>query len=226
MSRIAPLSEDDLPAACAHLVAADPVLAGMVDRVGPLSLGRRLAVPASDHFAVLVMALVGQRSSERATMRVLAALRTRFDGAMPSPRQLVDAGSAELVTILGSERKVGYLLDLAGLVDAGRLDLGRLDQLSDECVGARLQAVRGIGPWSVEQFLFWHLRRPDVLASRDPAVVRTFERAYPNAPGRLEATAETWRPWRAVACRYLLASERGPGLNENWPWGRGRPATW
>lgn len=92
----------------------------------------------------------------------------------------------------------------------GSLELERLDALTDDEVIAELTAVKGIGTWSAHMFLMFHLNRPDVLAVGDLGVRRAMQLAYgldelPDAAW-MEATAEPWRPYRTLACRYLWRS--------------------
>ena len=47
---------------------------------------------------------------------------------------------------------------------------------------AELTAVKGIGMWSAQMFLMFHLERPDVLPTGDLGIRRAIERAY--EPGR------------------------------------------
>lgn len=70
-------------------------------------------------------------------------------------------------------------------------------------------AVKGLGPWTADMFLIFHLRRPDVLPVGDLGLRRAVERAYrvrDPKPARLEAMAEPWRPYRSMASLYLWSS--------------------
>jgi DNA-3-methyladenine glycosylase II len=105
---------------------------------------------------------------------------------------------------------VAYLRDLAERVEDGELDLDRLAELSDAQVVEQLTAVKGIGQWSADMFLIFHLGRPDVLAVGDLGIRRAAERAYglaelPDAE-TLNRIAEPWRPYRSLACLYLWTS--------------------
>jgi DNA-3-methyladenine glycosylase II len=92
----------------------------------------------------------------------------------------------------------------------GSLELHRLGRLSDEKVIAELVAVKGLGPWSADMFLIFHLQRPDVLAVGDLGIRRAIMLAYElpelPAPEQMEAIAAPWRPHRTVACLFLWRS--------------------
>ena len=99
---------------------------------------------------------------------------------------------------------------LAEHVIAGELELDRLDELSDEEIAGELTAVKGIGQWSADMFLLFHLGRPDILPVGDLGIRRAAERAYrlrkPPTPDRLRRLARPWRPYRSLASLYLWRS--------------------
>lgn len=108
-----------------------------------------------------------------------------------------------------SGTKIAYARDLARHVLEGELDLRRLRRLEDDGVREAITAVKGLGPWSADMFLMFHLRRPDVLPVGDLGLRRAVERAYRiplPAADRLVQLAEPWRPYRTLASLYLWES--------------------
>ena len=95
-------------------------------------------------------------------------------------------------------------------MESGELDLDRLPELADEDVVAELIEVKGIGRWTAEMFLIFHLGRPDVMSAGDLGIRRAIQIAYglEDLPGPtdLERIAEPWRPHRTLACLYLWRS--------------------
>ena len=205
----------DHRAAVAHLRRADPVMAAVIDRVGPCKLGHPTdrGGPAPDHYGALVRSIVGQQLSVPAARSILAKLYERFDGRTPTPSQILADDPEELRAAAGLSRsKVVFLRDLAARVDSGALVLEELDELSDEQVAERLVQVKGIGQWTVDMFLIFHLDRPDVLPVGDLGVRRAAMNEYrlrklPEPP-RLTRLARPWRPWRSVGTWYMWASLR------------------
>ena len=201
----------DTPKAVAHLRAADPVLAGVIDRVGKLDDARAGRPAADDHYGALLRSIVGQQLSTKAARAIYGRLLEYFGGRTPTPREVLDADPEEMRAAAGLSRaKVSFLRSLAEHVLDGELELDRLADLPDEEVIAELVAVKGIGEWSSHMFLMFHLGRPDVLAVGDLGIRRAVERAYglDGLPGsaQLEEIAEPWRPYRTLACRYLWRS--------------------
>ena len=196
--------------ALAALRASDPVMAALVDAHGPLDVEARRRGRPDDAYGALVRSIVGQQLSTKAARSIYERLTALFHGRTPSARELLTA-DFETVRAVGLSRpKVGYLRDLAARVLAGELELDRLAALSDEEVSAQLTAVKGLGQWTADMFLLFHLGRADVLPVGDLGVRRAAERAYglPGLPSAAELTAlaEPWRPHRSLASLYLWRS--------------------
>ncbi|MGZ6617660.1 MAG: DNA-3-methyladenine glycosylase family protein [Solirubrobacteraceae bacterium] len=197
--------------AVAALRAADPVLARVIDAVGPDGLGDPRAGRPTDHYGALVRSIVGQQLSTTAARAIYARLIDRFGGRPPTPEEvLADDPDALRVAAGLSRGKTRYLRSLAEHVRDGSLELERLDALPDDDVIAELTAVKGIGTWSAQVFLMFHLQRPDVVAVGDLGIRRAVMIHYrldvlPDA-ATVERIAEPWRPHRTLACRYLWRS--------------------
>jgi DNA-3-methyladenine glycosylase II len=203
--------------ALSHLRAADPVLAQLIATVGPLPDARDGRPDPSDHYGALLRSIVGQQLSVLAARAIYGRLTARFDGRPPTPQQILADDPEELRAAAGLSRaKVGFLRSLAAHATSGELELDRLDALHDEEVISELVAVKGIGLWSAQMFLMFHLERPDVLPIGDLGIRRAMERAYglPELPlpAQMEEIAEPWRPYRTLASRYLWRSlQNEPG---------------
>lgn len=195
--------------AVAALRKADPVLRAVIDEVGPL--GDFFAGRTADDYGTLIRAIVGQQLSTRSANAIYARLLDRFGGRTPAPAELLADNPDELRTAVGlSNAKVRYVRSLAEHVLDGSLELDRLHDLPDDEVIAALVAVDGIGRWSADMFLMFHLRRPDVLASGDLGIRRAIMVRYglPKMPkpAEVDAIGERWRPHRTLACLYLWRS--------------------
>jgi DNA-3-methyladenine glycosylase II len=203
--------------AVSHLRSADPVLAKLIDEAGPLGDARDGRPHREDHYGALVRAIVGQQLSVAAASAIYGRLTNRFGERPPTPAEILADDPEELRAAAGLSRaKVSYLRSLAEHAISGELELARLDELSDDEVVAELTAVKGLGMWSAQMFLMFHLERPDVLPVGDLGIRRAIERGYsldarPEAAA-IEKIAEPWRPYRTLACRYLWRSlQNEPG---------------
>ena len=188
-------------------------MAAVIERVGPCLLRHPTdrGGPAPDHYSALVRAIVGQQVSVAAARSMIGRLYERFGGHAPTPEQILADDPEELRRAAGLSRsKAAFLRDLAQAVASGSLVLEELDGLPDAEVAERLIQVKGIGQWTVDMFLIFHLGRPDVLPVGDLGLRRASMLAYglrklPEPP-RLVRLARPWRPWRSVATWYLWRS--------------------
>jgi DNA-3-methyladenine glycosylase II len=189
--------------AVTHLRRADPVLDGIIGRVGPLARSHE-----PDLWWALVDAIVSQQLSVRAAATIVSRLAARgADGARPGPAEILGLDETALRACGLSRAKTRAVHDLATRWLDGSLDHAGLAHMDDEAVVAELGRVRGIGRWTAEMILVFHLERPDVLPVGDLGLRNAVQRAYglPARPGDLELyrLAEPWRPYRSLATRYL-----------------------
>lgn len=192
--------------AVAHLRSTDPVLARVIDAVGPFELRLR-----HERFPALCRAIIFQQLAGAAARTILARFVALFPGArFPSPRQVIDAPEAVLRTAGLSRQKIGYLKDLAAHVQSRALNFHRFPAMTDEQIIAELIGVHGVGRWTAEMFLIFNLGRPDVLPVDDLGFRNAARRLYgmrkPPDAKRLRALAERWRPYRSAAVWYLWRS--------------------
>jgi DNA-3-methyladenine glycosylase II len=190
-------------------------MARIIDRVGECGLGAPRPGEAAppDHYGALLRSIVGQQLSVAAARSIYGRLVDRFGGRTPSPADLLADDPVELQKAAGLSRaKVASLRDLAERIEQRDLHLERLDDLSDDEVAAELIQVKGVGQWTIDMYLIFHLGRPDVLAVGDlglrrAAMIEYGLRKLPS-PERFKRLARPWRPWRSVASWYLWASLR------------------
>ncbi len=185
-------------------------MAAFVRRIGPLERGARRRGRPDDAYGVLVRTIVGQQLSTKAARSIYNRLATIFGDRPPTPEELLAADEDELRAAGLSRPKIRYLRDLASHVLTGEVDFDSMHALSDEEVSARITAVKGLGQWSADMFLMFHLSRPDILPVGDLGIRRAVERAYelPEMPDpdALRVLAEPWRPHRTLASFYLWES--------------------
>jgi DNA-3-methyladenine glycosylase II len=192
-------------------------MARLVDSLSPLPEWRTGRPDPTDHYGALVRSITGQQLSVSAARAIYGRLTDRFGGRPPTPAEILADDPEALRAAAGLSRaKVAYLRSLAEHVLDGELELERLDELPDERVVEELVAVKGLGLWTAQMFLMFHLERPDVLPVGDLGIRRAIERAYGleglPAPAEMELIAEPWRPHRTVACRFLWRSlQNEPG---------------
>ena len=212
MTRSAATPED-------HLRRTDPVLGAIIDRLMNENGGIARTMPPnpalppdpnipSDHYSMLIRAIVSQNISIIASTAIYRRLNERFGNRPPTPQEILEEDPDELRLAAGLSRaKAVSLRSLAEHIVSGELDLEGLHELADDEVVTQLVAVKGIGTWTAHMFLIFHLHRPDVLPVGDLEIRRCVQREYQLAamprPAQLTRIAEPWRPHRTLACMYL-----------------------
>jgi DNA-3-methyladenine glycosylase II len=187
-----------------HLKKCDPVLRGIIERVGPF----RMAY-GEPQFASLAEAIVYQQLNGKAAETIFKRFAA-LAGDPLTPEGIRKLSDAQFRGVGLSKQKSAYLKDLAQKTAAGVLDFSRLPELPDAEVIEHLTQVKGIGVWTAHMFLIFSLRRPNVLPTGDYGVQMALKRHYRKRklpkPKDMEKIARAWEPYRSVACWYMWRS--------------------
>ena len=187
-----------------HLKQADPVLAGLIERVGPYTI--RFLEPG---FETLVKSIVSQQLSGKVAKIIYGRLIEAAGGGL-TPESLLQLRPARMRSLGLSKQKIAYIRDLARHTRAGTVDFARLAKASDDEVIEHLTAVKGVGVWTAHMFLMFALRRPNVLPTGDLGIRVAVRKAYQLSelpkPSELESIAQSWHPYCTVASWYLWRS--------------------
>jgi DNA-3-methyladenine glycosylase II len=193
--------------ACRHLVRRDRVMKKLIPRFGEARLQSR-----GDAFTTLARSIVGQQVSVKAAQSVWSRLVVAVDGASEQllPGLVLGQSSDALRGAGLSGRKVEYLVDLARHFDDGAVHVTQWTEMDDEAIIEELVAIRGIGRWTAEMFLIFHLMRPNVLPLDDVGLIRGISENYfsgePVSRAEARELGEGWSPFRSVATWYLWRS--------------------
>ena len=172
---------------------------------------RRLQSPG-DAFTTLARSIVGQQITVSAAqtvwdrlVRLMAAPSSQL-----SPAELLGLEIATMRTAGLSARKVEYLRDLALHFQAGSVHVPQWQQMDDEAIIEELVAIRGIGRWTAEMFLIFHLMRPNVLPLDDVGLIKGISLNYfsgePVSRAEAREVGDAWAPFRSVATWYIWRS--------------------
>jgi len=198
-------SEDDIAAAFAALIAADPRLIRLGEIAGPLPLRRR-----AGGFAGLASIVVSQQLSTASAAAIWSRLSAAFDpfehGALRRAR------TAKLQRAGLSAPKIRTLKAIARAVEAGAVDFDAIASMSADEAHAMLTAIHGIGPWTADIYLLFCVGHADAWPAGDLALQEAARLAFglgarPNAKEMI-VLAERWRPWRGVVARLLWSYYR------------------
>ena len=193
-----------------HLKSADPVMAGIIERVGPFRMQYR--EPA---FETLVRSIAFQQLNGKAAATIYGRLRcacldSSTDEFPLTPESVLALSEKQMRACGLSRQKLSYIRDLARRTADGEIDFARLPEMSDEEVIEHLTRVKGIGVWSAHMFLIFALRRLNVMPTLDYGVRVAIKKFYRkrNLPNhkQIMKISKTWQPYCSVACWYLWRS--------------------
>lgn len=193
--------------ACRHLVKRDRVMRKLIPQFGEGRLQSR-----GDAFTTLARSIVGQQSSVAAAQASWERVAALLDGGSQriQPAAVLAIESTQMREAGLSARKVDYLVDLAQHFEAGSVHVRQWQQMDDEAIVDELVAIRGIGRWTAEMFLIFHLMRPNVLPLDDPGLIKGISHNYfsgePVSRAEAREVGDAWAPFRSVATWYIWRS--------------------
>ncbi|HZQ69125.1 MAG TPA: DNA-3-methyladenine glycosylase [Terriglobales bacterium] len=200
--------------AITHLKRVDPVMAAIIEQVGPYRMSKD-----EPSFASLAEAIVYQQLHGKAAATIFKRL-TDLTGLPLTPEGVLKLSEEQMRRAGLSKQKLSYLRDLAAKTQSREVDFGAFGELPDEEVIRQLTQVKGIGVWTAHMFLMFSLQRPDILPVGDLGIQMAIRRHYlskakngakrrkfkPLKAKQMEKVAKCWAPYRSVACWYLWRS--------------------
>ena len=193
--------------ACRHLSKRDRVMKKLIPQFGEARLQSR-----GDAFTTLARSIIGQQISVKAAQsvwdRFAALVGGTAAGLLPAAVLLHDAPTLRSAGL--SLRKAEYLTDLAKHFEGGAVHVAQWQQMADDAIIDELVAIRGIGRWTAEMFLIFHLMRPDILPLDDLGLIKGISQSYfsgePVSRAEARELGEGWAPFRSVATWYIWRS--------------------
>ncbi len=193
-----------------HLKKADPVLAAIIERVGPYKITYREPV-----FQTLVRSIVYQQLNGKAALKIYSRLAEAAKADPLTPESILKLRPQRMRTLGLSAQKLTYIRELARLTKSGDVNFELCATLEDEQVIEHLTRVKGVGVWTVHMFLIFALRRPNILPVGDYGVRAALKKAYAledlPKPAEMQRIASAWHPYCSVASWYLWRSLENQG---------------
>jgi DNA-3-methyladenine glycosylase II len=195
-----------------HLKRVDPLLAEVIESVGPCKLQLRTD---GTHYEALVRSIVFQQLSGKAASTILGRVHALYPNNTPTPDAVMATSDETLRSAGLSRQKIGYLRDLSSKVRSGELPLDHVDSLGDDDLIAHLVQVKGIGRWTAQMFLMFRLGRPDVLPELDLGIQNAIKKLYRKRkrplPKDVKKIGAKWSPHASIASWYLWRFVDGDG---------------
>lgn len=186
----------------------DPAFAPII-KSSPLCT-LNLKRPSRGHYDTLVTSIISQQLAVKAADTIRERVRTLAGGAL-TPEALSELSAMELRASGVSGAKARAIAELTQATLSGAIEFKKFSKLSNEEISAELTALWGIGRWTVEMFLMFHLGRLDLWPVGDLAMRRGWEKIhmldYQIVPKHLDLLAEkfagrqsivAWYCWRAL----------------------------
>jgi DNA-3-methyladenine glycosylase II len=188
-----------------HLKKSDPVIAGIIRRVGPYAIEYR-----EPSFESLVRSIVYQQLSGRVASVIFGRLHAAAGQEQLTPAGIMRLRPEKMRKLGLSGQKTLYIRELAKHTKRGSIVFENLPDAEDAIVIEHLTRVKGIGVWTAQMFLMFALRRTDVLPVADLGIRSAMKKAYGLGdlpkPEEMERIASAWKPYTSVACWYLWRS--------------------
>ncbi len=193
--------------ACKHLARRDRMMKKLIPRFGEARLKSR-----GDAYTTLARSIVGQQISVKAAQSVWDRFVAVAGGASQhlQPSDVLALAVPQMREAGLSARKCEYLLDLSRHFDERQVHVDQWQAMDDEAIITELIAIRGIGRWTAEMFLIFHLMRPNVLPLDDLGLIKGISLNYfsgePVSRAEARELGEAWAPFRSVATWYIWRS--------------------
>lgn len=187
-----------------HFKKVDKVLFSQIHYLENIKLEK-----SEDFYRSLVRSIVGQQLSTKVAAVIFNRVLHLFPDEEVKPEVLIEIKDEELRSLGMSWGKIKYVKDLTSKVLDGSLDLGKLDEMSNEEVIEELVKVKGIGPWTAEMFLMFSLARPDVFSFGDLGLKNAIKKLYAVEDVSIEymeKLSKKWSPYRTYAALILWDS--------------------
>jgi DNA-3-methyladenine glycosylase II len=188
-----------------HLKKSDPVIAGIIQRVGAFKLQYR-----EPTFETLVRSIVYQQLSGRVASVIFSRLHAATGEERITPAGIMKLRPERMRKLGLSAQKTLYIRELAKHTKRGSIVFEALSGFDDTAVIEHLTRVKGIGVWTAHMFLLFALRRNDILPVGDLGIRSAMKKAYGlddlPTPAEMEKIAAAWKPYTSIACWYLWRS--------------------
>ncbi len=193
---------------------SNPLFEKIVKNVGPYTAPYG---SISRPYESLVNSIMYQQISVKAASSIARKFIAMYgDGKYPVAKVMKELNDAEFREAGVSRQKAGYLRDLATKVSNGDVDLRRISRMDDEKVISELTKIRGIGRWSAQMFLIFHLGRLDIWPVDDLGLQKGVQKVLnlkekPDKKSLVEI-GRRWAPYRSIATWYLWRGQGAGGV--------------
>ena len=180
-----------------HLCKKDKKLNNIITSAGNVYLET-----SKDPFVTLFNSILGQQISVAAAESIKKRIVSKYK---ITPKSFSNATIDDLRNCGLSRMKIKYLKDLSSKVLNSEISFDEIRLLDDNEVIKNLTKVNGIGNWTAEMFMIFHLGRPNILPIKDIGIINSLVKIYGEDKKNInfEKYFLLWSPWNTVASWYL-----------------------
>ncbi|MCG9910352.1 MAG: hypothetical protein MH137_03545 [Flavobacteriales bacterium] len=173
--------------------------------------------PVSDYYSYLIRSVVYQQLSGKAASTIYGRFEALFPDYFPEAERIISIPLETFRAVGLSAQKSGYIKNIAEFSLTQNMTDEYVNALEDEAVIRHLTQIKGVGRWTVEMLLIFAMQRPDVFPVDDYGIIKGMEKLY-SLPSvmtmkekktRMTEIAESWKPHRSLATRYIWAWKDG-----------------
>lgn len=197
--------EDKIPKKITTHLGKDPVMGRLIEAVTP-----KVNESLGDVYNDLVYSIISQQISVKVAKVIRQRLLDLYQGAYPTPDQILDTAYDDLRSVGLSNQKTGYMINIANFWKEHNLHKQDWEAMTDQEIIDLLTQIKGVGIWTVQMILMFALERPDVFPIDDLVVqngiIAHYNVSYNSKKEmkqKLHKIAEAWTPYKSTACRYL-----------------------
>ncbi|WP_027964164.1 DNA-3-methyladenine glycosylase family protein [Halalkalibacillus halophilus] len=146
------------------------------------------------------------------TTRFVSKFGKQVDGSWfyPTPEEVAELEYEQLQDLQFSRRKAEYIIDTSKMIVDGEIDLHKISKMQNEEIMKDLGKIRGVGPWTVQNWLLFALGRDDLLPGADVGIQNALKNVWKmeEKPKRemIEKAGAAWAPFRSYAAMTLWRS--------------------
>ena len=153
-----------------------------------------------DPFLTILHSIIGQQLSIKAANSIEKKLK---DLCELKPRSILKVTDISLRECGLSNMKVQYFKDISLKVINGELNFNKINKLNDKEIIDRLTNIKGVGLWTAQMYLIFHLNRPNILPVGDAGLINSIKLSYNVKNVNFTKLKKIWSPWCTVASWYL-----------------------
>ena len=167
--------------------------------------------PKKTHYETLVGSIISQQLSVKAADTIYARLEERV--LHIAPENISQLAITDLRSLGVSGAKVRAIQDLTAATLSGAIEFKKFGKLSNEKISEELTAIWGIGRWTVEMFLMFHLGRLDLWPVGDLAMRRGWEKIHRLKtqidPKKLDPIGDKFQGMQSIVAWYCWRATEG-----------------